>query len=190
VRHPWVDSIGRLSCPLLDRWGSSGMRLAAVVAEAYKGLGGSPAPAPTKAGAAQQGQPAAQQGAAQQQQQHPPPAQHASSGQLGGAGSGLGSGPASLAPAASGASVASSSGGPPRPPPIPTSREEAEGLTDEELSAALADREAYQALVAAAAARLNLWQARAEGPGGEAGAHWLPRLQLHSCCRCMQPLTC
>ena len=48
VRHPWVDSIGRLSFPLLDRWGGPNVRLAAVVADAFKGLGGQPALAPTK----------------------------------------------------------------------------------------------------------------------------------------------
>lgn len=38
VRHPWVDAIGRLSFPTLDRWSGSTMRLAAVVSEAMQGL--------------------------------------------------------------------------------------------------------------------------------------------------------
>ena len=158
VRHPWVDSIGRLSFPMLDRWGGSNVRLAAVVAEAFKGLGGSPVAAPSKAGGQaaagrpQQAPPASQQQQQQQQQQ------------LGGAGSGLGSGPPSLAPAGSSTSMsASGSGALPRPPPIPLTFEEVEALGEEELSAAMSDREAYQALVAAAAARLNLWQVRGAG---------------------------
>lgn len=43
VRHPWVSpATGRLQFPLLEQWGSYGTRLAAVVQEALKGLGGQP----------------------------------------------------------------------------------------------------------------------------------------------------
>ncbi|BDA45046.1 probable vacuolar protein sorting-associated protein 37A at C-terminar half [Coccomyxa sp. Obi] len=43
IRHPWVDSAGRLSFPALDGWAPGRSRLAAVVAEASTNLSGHPA---------------------------------------------------------------------------------------------------------------------------------------------------
>lgn len=43
IRHPWVDSAGRLSFPALDGWASGRSRIAAVVAEASTSLSGQPA---------------------------------------------------------------------------------------------------------------------------------------------------
>lgn len=167
VRHPWVDSIGRLSFPLLDRWGGPGIRLASVVADAFKGLGGQPALPPSKAGAAAQQQAAAAQQQAQQPgrpgaqataaaAQHPPPGPQASLGRLSAAGPGPGSLPAGSGPS----SLAASGSGPGREPlpTIPSSFSEVSALSDEELTSALSDREAYQRLVQAAAQRLNVWQ--------------------------------
>ncbi len=144
VRHPWVDSIGRLSFPLLDRWGPPSTRLATVVADAFKGLGGQPALPPSKAGAAAQ-----QQAAATQQQTQ----------QLGGL-SAAGTGPASLAPGSGPPSLTPAGSEPGREqlPAIPTTFPEVAALSDDELNRVLSDREAYQRLVQAAAQRLGLWQ--------------------------------
>ncbi|KAL4458438.1 hypothetical protein ABPG75_013303 [Micractinium tetrahymenae] len=170
VRHPWVDSIGRLSFPLLDRWAAPSIRLATVVADAFKGLGGQPALAPSKAGAAAQQQAAAAQQQAQQpgrpgaQQhvaaaaaaQHPPPGPQSSLGRL----SAAGSGPASLAPGSGPPSLmpAGSAPGREQPPAIPTTFPEVAAMSNEELSRALSEPGAYQRLVQAAAQRLDLWQ--------------------------------
>ena len=43
LRHPWVDTAGRLSWPALDAWSSNRSRLAALVAEATSSLSGQPA---------------------------------------------------------------------------------------------------------------------------------------------------
>ncbi|EIE21111.1 hypothetical protein COCSUDRAFT_67088 [Coccomyxa subellipsoidea C-169] len=43
IRHPWVDSAGRLSFPALDGWAPGRSRIAAVVAEASTSLSGQPA---------------------------------------------------------------------------------------------------------------------------------------------------
>ena len=159
VRHPWVDAIGRLAFPLLDRWGAPNVRLAAVVADAFKGLGGTPAPAPSR-----QGPPSPPAGRPQQPGQHPPPSAQASAASLGGACSG----PASLSPAPSGSSAPGGGAGQPqraRPVPIPATFAEVGQMSEEQLARLLSDGEAYAALVAQLATSLNLWQAR--GGGGQ-----------------------
>jgi ESCRT-I complex subunit VPS37 len=144
VRHPWVDAVGRLNFPLLERWGAPNVRLAAVVADAFKGLGGTPAPAPS--------QPASP-ARPQQAVQHPPPSAQSSGVSMGS----LGSGPASMSPAPSGSSAAA---GPQRTRvvPIPASFAEVAGMGEEQLARTLADERAYQQLVEQLAASLNLWQ--------------------------------
>lgn len=42
LRHPWVNMEGRMSFPSLDAWTPGRSRLAAVVADAQKGLWGEP----------------------------------------------------------------------------------------------------------------------------------------------------
>ena len=154
VRHPWVDSIGRLSFPLLDRWGGPNVRLAAVVADAFKGLGGQPALAPTKAGggggSSSSQQQGAQPGAAGQQQAGP--AAGGSSGRL----SAAGSGPAM---AGAGSGGGNGRGGLPAAPPIPTSFPEVQQMSDAQLSQSLSDEATYKQLVEQLAASLNLRQA-------------------------------
>jgi ESCRT-I complex subunit VPS37 len=154
VRHPWVDSIGRLSFPLLDRWGIPTVRLAAVVADAFKGLGGTPAPLPSRAQApaggtsAQSGQlygqPLPPPPLLQQQQpgSHPLPMQQHSSGAL----SGAGSGPASSAVQ--------------QPPAIPSSFPEVDSMSEEQLSLALVNQHTYKQLVDQIAQRLKLYEVR------------------------------
>lgn len=151
VRHPWVDAVGRLNFPLLERWGAPNVRLAAVVADAFKGLGGTPAPVPAKP---------ASPARPPQAVQHPPPSAQSSGVSIGSASSG----PASMSPAPSSSSAA----GPQRTRvvPIPATFAEVAQMGEEELARTLADERAYNQLVAQLAASLNLWQARGEGGRG------------------------
>lgn len=172
VRHPWVDGVGRLSFPMLDRWGSPGIRLAAVVSDAFKGLGGTAAPVPSRP----QGPPAAEQ---QQQQAGQPAAAPSAPLSVGG------SGPASLSPAPSSASDAGGGGGgaaPPqrtRVPSVPDTFAEVAGMSEAELSRALTDEAAYSALVARLADSLNLWLVadKARGEARELAAANLARAE-------------
>ena len=55
LRHPWVDTAGRLSWPALDAWSPARSRLADLVGNAVSGLSGHAArtgngPAPSHAG--------------------------------------------------------------------------------------------------------------------------------------------
>ena len=156
VRHPWVDSIGRLSFPLLDRWGAPSVRLAAVVADAFKGLGGAPAPLPSHGQA-----PAAGAAGRPQQQQAgaaPPPSlqQHAAGTSSEAGGSAVGHLPAA--------------------PAIPTTFPEVEGMSTEQLSHALADGATYKRLVDQIAHRLGLFQVGAT----HAAAATCPSLRQHT----------
>lgn len=158
VRHPWVDGVGRLNFPLLERWGAPNVRLAAVVADAFKGLGGTPAPAPSKP---------ASPARPQQPGQHPPPSAQSSAASLAAAGSG----PASMSPAPS-AGGAGGGGGAAQPQrtrvvPIPATFAEVAQMNEEQLSRTLADERAYNQLVSQLAASLNLWQVGGEGGGQE-----------------------
>jgi ESCRT-I complex subunit VPS37 len=165
VRHPWVDGIGRLSFPLLDRWGAPTVRLAAVVADAFKGLGGTPAPLPSRAQAPGGGattSPMRPQQYGQQGAAHPAPSPQSSSGQLSASGSGLvgaGSRPAA------GLKV-------PLPPPVPNSFPEVEEMSEEHLAGVLADAAAYKRLVDAVAERIGLFKVSAAGLVG-VNANWL-----------------
>lgn len=157
VRHPWVDSIGRLSFPLLDRWGAPAVRLAAVVADAFKGLGGTPAPLPSRAQAPGTASPTRPQQYGQQGAAHPAPSPQSSSGQLSAAGSGL-------------AGAGSRPAGPKvqPPPPVPSSFPEVEDMSEEQLAGVLADAAAYKRLVDAVAERIGLFKVSGAGLVGRA----------------------
>ena len=152
VRHPWVDAVGRLSFPLLERWGAPNVRLAAVVADAFKGLGGTPAPAPATPPSPVR---------PQQAGQHPPPTAQSSAASLAASMASAASGPASMSPAPSGSSAA----GPQRTRvvPIPATFAEVGQMGEEQLARTLADERAYNQLVGQLAASLNLWQVRSRG---------------------------
>lgn len=147
VRHPWVDAVGRLNFPLLERWGAPNVRLAAVVADAFKGLGGTPAPAPATPASPMR---------PQQVGQHPPPTAQSSAASLAASMASAASGPASMSPAPSGSSAA----GPQRTRvvPIPATFAEVGQMGEEQLARTLADERAYNQLVGQLAASLNLWQ--------------------------------
>lgn len=154
VRHPWVDAVGRLNFPLLERWGAPNVRLAAVVADAFKGLGGTPAPAPATPASPMR---------PQQVGQHPPPTAQSSAASLAASMASAASGPASMSPAPSGSSAA----GPQRTRvvPIPATFAEVGQMGEEQLARTLADERAYNQLVGQLAASLNLWQVRSGGFG-------------------------
>ena len=152
VRHPWVDAkTGRLSFPLLEHWGSYGTRLAAVVQEALKGLGGEPTPAPSAA-AAQGVQAAGAPGRPPQPQQPPAAAGGRPGAGLAAAGGGSGSSP----------SPPRRQGSPMRLqlPPQPSSFPQLQPLTNAELSEALCDETAYRRLVDSVCRSINLSQVR------------------------------
>ncbi|KAI7840271.1 hypothetical protein COHA_006053 [Chlorella ohadii] len=132
VRHPWVDAVGRLNFPLLERWGAPNVRLAAVVADAFKGLGGTPAPVPAKP---------ASPARPPQAVQHPPPSAQSSGVSIGSASSG----PASMSPAPSSSSAAGLQRT--RVVPIPATFAEVAQMGEEELARTLADERAYNQLV-------------------------------------------